>query len=99
MKHALFVMIAVMFLASFSGCLHNQVACDGDPSVRACGRTARCWPPCNIFGCGRHGGGHLGHGAGELQPQQPPVAAITYPYYTVRGPRDFFQRTPSPIGP
>ncbi len=29
----------------------------------------------------------------------PPTAAITYPYYTVRGPRDFLQREPSPIGP
>jgi hypothetical protein len=34
-----------------------------------------------------------------MQPQQPPVAAITYPYYTLRGPRDFLERTPSPIGP
>jgi len=29
----------------------------------------------------------------------PPDAQITYPYYTTRGPRDYFQRTPSSIGP
>jgi hypothetical protein len=34
-----------------------------------------------------------------MQPQQPPMAAITYPYYTLRGPRDFLERTPTPIGP
>lgn len=29
----------------------------------------------------------------------PPTAAVTYPYYTVRGPRDFLQSEPSSIGP
>ena len=29
----------------------------------------------------------------------PAVGAITYPYYTLRGPRDFLARSPRPIGP
>lgn len=29
----------------------------------------------------------------------PPAAAITYPYYTVRGPRDFLAKNPPSIGP
>ena len=29
----------------------------------------------------------------------PPAGAITYPYYTVRGPRDYFAKNPSSIGP
>ncbi len=29
----------------------------------------------------------------------PPAAQITYPYYTVRGPRDFLARSPRSIGP
>lgn len=29
----------------------------------------------------------------------PPTAAVTYPYYTVRGPRDFLQSESSSIGP
>jgi hypothetical protein len=29
----------------------------------------------------------------------PPAGAITYPYYTVRGPRDYFAKSPTPIGP
>lgn len=29
----------------------------------------------------------------------PPTGAVTYPYYTNRGPRDFLARTPASIGP
>jgi hypothetical protein len=29
----------------------------------------------------------------------PPTGAITYPYYTTRGPRDFLARNPASIGP
>jgi hypothetical protein len=29
----------------------------------------------------------------------PPVAQTAYPYYTVRGPRDFLQKCPPSIGP
>ena len=29
----------------------------------------------------------------------PPAGAVTYPYYTVRGPRDFLARNPASIGP
>jgi hypothetical protein len=32
-------------------------------------------------------------------PAGPPTAQVTYPYYTVRGPRDFFANNPSSIGP
>ena len=29
----------------------------------------------------------------------PPTGAVTYPYYTVRGPRDFLAKNPGSIGP
>ena len=29
----------------------------------------------------------------------PPVAQVTYPYYTTRGPRDYFAANPPSIGP
>jgi hypothetical protein len=29
----------------------------------------------------------------------PPAATVTYPYYTIRGPRDFLARNPGNIGP
>ncbi len=41
----------------------------------------------------------LGWHHGAMVDPGPPSAAITYPYYTVRGPRDFFQKNPTPIGP
>ena len=31
-------------------------------------------------------------------PQGPPTAQVAYPYYTVRGPRDFFIDNPPSIG-
>jgi len=52
------------------------------------------WP---TLGC-RPGLGCMGDPQQCIQPG-PPTAAVTYPYYTVRGPRDFLQRQPSPIGP
>jgi hypothetical protein len=72
--------------------------------VLLCGWFTR--DPCNRPVCPHCGGlhqracgAHCGHGTGTGQPSGPPVGYITYPYYTLRGPRDFLQRTPSPIGP
>lgn len=47
--------------------------------------------------------GLLGHGAGARLNQTPftpgpPTAQTAYPYYTVRGPRDFFVDNPPTIG-
>lgn len=55
-------------------------------------------------------GGRMGPGGGRMGgeyrstrsfagPAGPPSAQITYPYYTTRGPRDFFVNHPSSIGP
>ena len=57
--------------------------------------------------CGLGMGGGLGgriagrHIAGEpvAGPAGPPTAAVTYPYYTTRGPRDFLAKNPKSIGP
>lgn len=43
----------------------------------------------------RAGGRHGGYDAGAYGP---PTAAIAYPYYTTRGPRDFFEPNPPSIG-
>jgi hypothetical protein len=49
--------------------------------------------------CGLGGGGLLGHGlnGGDLQAGQ--GATVSYPYYTLRGPRDFLETHPQSIGP
>jgi hypothetical protein len=43
----------------------------------------------------RAGGRNGGYDAGAYGP---PTAAIAYPYYTTRGPRDFFEPNPPSIG-
>jgi hypothetical protein len=58
-------------------------------------------------------GGHYGHFGGAhrtpgyphhhlhreyVGPQGPPTAQVAYPYYTIRGPRDFFLDNPPSIG-
>lgn len=75
--------------------------CPGCPPVVG---TGYGWgDPCRGGMCrdGRLGWGWpgLGHGGVPAIQPGPPTAAITYPYYTVRGPRDFLQRNPTPIGP
>ena len=46
---------------------------------------------------GLHGAGH--HGAPpQYGPAGPPTAGVAYPYYTIRGPRDFLQDNPPSIG-
>lgn len=59
-----------------------------------------------------HGGGHgAGHGGDgvlpgggahyrpQTEPAGGPVGSYAYPYYTLRGPRDYFQSNPPSIGP
>lgn len=60
-----------------------------------------------------HGGGHYGYFGGAhrtpgyphhhlhreyVGPPGPPTAQVAYPYYTVRGPRDFLMDNPPSIG-
>ncbi len=45
------------------------------------------------------GSGGLGRNRGAMDASGPPTAAIAYPYYTTRGPRDFLDRNPQSIGP
>lgn len=49
---------------------------------------------------GAHGGGHRDPvGENIAPPAGPPVGTYAYPYYTLRGPRDFLQANPPSIGP
>jgi hypothetical protein len=59
----------------------------GAPCDQPCARCGHC--PCC---CGR---GQQDAGAGG----PPAVGTVTYPYYTVRGPRDFLAKNPPSIGP
>lgn len=48
---------------------------------------------CNVCGCGPSGDHNYNFNPG------PPVAQTAYPYYTLRGPRDFLLGNPPSIGP
>jgi hypothetical protein len=65
------------------------------PGQPACSEGAcqgRC--PCQGRCAGR------GAGAGDdAGPGGPPTGGVAYPYYTVRGPRDFLAKNPPSIGP
>jgi hypothetical protein len=54
-----------------------------------------CCGPCNQTGpgCGASGDHHYNFTPG------PPTGQVAYPYYTVRGPRDFLMGNPPSIGP
>jgi hypothetical protein len=70
--------------------------CD-DPN--GCARRHIC-PLCHGHGCGRcRGQGADGAEAADAAAAGPPAGAVTYPYYTVRGPRDFLMKNPPSIGP
>lgn len=94
MRYWLFACFA-LFLASNVGC-----------ALTACGDGCGCGPmgACDNR-CGRTYSGIEGsyaghhHGYQQAAPQGPPVGAVSYPYYTTRGPRDFLLSNPPPLGP
>jgi len=84
------------------GCLCN---CQGQipghcrtpgPHCRMCGGYCGCGPAapgCPVCCCGASGDQNYNFNPG------PPVAQTAYPYYTLRGPRDFLLNNPPSIGP
>jgi len=78
----------------------------GGCGVQCC--STQCGGGCGQSGCGMVGGGGF-LGGGSRTPRGwdgqralvsgPATASVTYPYYTVRGPRDFLTLDNRPIGP
>ena len=95
MKRALCAFVAVFLIASSTGCHHGLAphGCGGDCG----GYEGSC-----DGGCGHPG--LLSGLASHLHPREsppatgPPVGTVTYPYYTVRGPRDFLANDPPSLG-
>lgn len=71
-------------------------SCGGECSDGSCGGGGHPW-----LGAGNKAGARP-HRHGELVmdpgPAGPPTGAVTYPYYTTRGPRDYFTNNPPSIG-
>lgn len=98
MKRTLFLLLAVSMVAVLTGCCGN-CACRG---ANGGGMTGLIRGSC-VNGpdvCQRCGpGSRGGRGSNEVFDPGPPTGAVTYPYYTVRGPRDFLAQDPRPTGP
>ena len=107
MKRAMFSTLTVIVLAAFCGCItqhgRRPWACMGGSCAQAPENCQSCQASCENCtdseqvvcrrlcrdrSCRRQ----------EVNPG-PPTGAITYPYYTTRGPRDFLAKDPPSIGP
>jgi hypothetical protein len=102
MKRALFFVVAVLVVAGLIGCAHDKQYCGPNCMNGSCAGApetcGRCGPGMACGGCGAFAGCCGGGGVEPTSPG-PPTGQVTYPYYTVRGPRDFLARSPRPIGP
>ena len=79
-----------------SGCgCCNGAGCD-QCGGGACGRLAERLACGGCNGLCPNSGGYPEYPAFN---QGPPVGQVAYPYYTVRGPRDFLRNNPPTIGP
>ncbi|MFV2066928.1 MAG: hypothetical protein ACC645_08095 [Pirellulales bacterium] len=97
MRHVVLSLLILVPLVSSLGCHgFGQQAFDahGDRACEECRAD---------LGSGGRGGLlgalHIRHAQPAPQMGGPPIGAVTYPYYTVRGPRDFLQDQPTSIGP
>ena len=114
MKHSMFSALAVCVLIGLAGCVsrHGRYlngTCDGcaqpqeacqcsceDPGNNCC---ECCEDPCRMARLRRCRGRCCEDNGGQYANPGPAVGAIAYPYYTVRGPRDFLVDNPPSIGP
>jgi hypothetical protein len=108
MRHLLLALVLGVWAASGVGChLHKKCdtcGCD-DPG---CGQgCAHGNGGCANGDCGCADGScrkvhpwfaHHRGADNAMGPQGPPTGAVAYPYYTVRGPRDFLINNPPSIG-
>ena len=98
MKRAIFMFFAVSVVAVLTGCCRDYVRCGANESGMTGvvqGSCVNCPDVCRRCGTARRGGCDCE----EAFDPGPPTGAVTYPYYTVRGPRDFLAQYPRPIGP
>ena len=84
MKSIMFALVTAAMIVGSSGCALNPLGKGGHESA----------------GCATCGGGQqllVENGAAGFQ-SGPTSAQVAYPYYTVRGPRDFLAKNPRSVG-
>jgi hypothetical protein len=100
MKRAL-LFVAFVCLASLGCQTHSRLA---NRPCQKCGpagghaQYANCGAGCNTVNSADYVPRIPKDYSEQVEPAGPPTAAYAYPYYTVRGPRDFFLNKPSTIG-
>jgi hypothetical protein len=107
MKRALWTLLAVVVAVGLSGCCGGGLCLPklfGGCSDCAVAQPATCADgSCSTGGgvvaCDQCGGRGCGLCGREAITPGPPSAAVAYPYYTTRGPRDFLAANPRSIGP
>jgi hypothetical protein len=111
MKRSLFAVLTIAAIGLSAQCLAGGPADCDCPSCKPglFHRSAGFFPFKKCNGCGKMCGPF--HKCGLLHHHRmgddlgyggyggPPTAQVTYPYYTVRGPRDFLDPNPRGIGP
>ena len=113
MRRALFLLLGVAVVAGLTGCIQDQMCRRPGGQGTTCmmpGSCAAAPETCRACGPGARGAFAGCPGGGPFDPSRdpealgmfnpgPPAGAVTYPYYTVRGPRDFLAGDIRPIGP
>ena len=109
MKRTMFFGLLLVGLAGLTGCAtqHGRhplmshfgrgcaQATEGSESNNGCpSERQRCCRLCNGAGCKACNEEQAAGGDGGAA-----TGAVTYPYYTTRGPRDFYAKNPRSIGP
>lgn len=94
MKARLLCALALLVILCSSGCNCINLADSGS------GGGGRRGPRAINPGGGLLGDGYAGHHRSREYngPQGPATAQVAYPYYTLRGPRDFLVNNPPSIG-
>jgi len=92
------MLLAGILAIAAIGCAHDRMACPPARCgmVRGCGHGPGVLSGCNARGCNRIGAIHA---RGRTSGLRAPMGAVEYPYYSLRGPRDFLATNPQPIGP
>lgn len=94
MNRLMLLLLAAGLLVGVAGC---RTLGHRTPGHCMQGSCVNC--PTNCQGCATGAGCGIGRRGAEAFTPGPPVGAITYPYYTTRGPRDFLASNPRSIGP
>ena len=96
MRYMVLSLLAAIMIAGSTGCHTTAPFVGGGCSGGSCGQPAEG----GCANCSSRGGyrGRKHARREDAGPAGPPVGAVSYPYYTTRGPRDFLMNNPPSIG-